>query len=391
MLKKIKYISSDNIRKILLEQYKNDNNVNKINLLRGVYKNNYNKPLTLESVKNAKKLNINNNHEYLSTDGDYEFLKLSNKFIYGEEDYNNSNIKSIQSLSGTGALRIGAEYINKYISNTIYIPNYTWSNHDAVFNASGLNIKTYEYFNKEENKIEYSNYLNDLNNLPDKSVILLHSCAHNPTGTDPTNEQWKEIADIIKTKNHIPFFDNAYQGFASGDYNKDAFSHRYFLQNNIGFLLAHSYSKNFGLYGERVGLLSFHLNEQIGDKKSIKNKMNDIIRPMYSCPPLNGSNLVKTILSNEQLFEMWKNDCSDMSLRINTIREKIANNVTNHNLDYITNQIGMFGFLNLSEEQIDLLISKYSIYLPYDGRISLSGLNDSNIDYFTDKLNEILI
>ena len=366
-------ISSDYTRKLLLNNYKNDTSPYKINLLRGVYRDNNENPYILHSVRKAKEMISKYNHEYLDTFGDKEYINLTNNFIFNQH---NNSLVSVQTLSGTGALHLGGKYLYDNMNTRIYIPNITWSNHEPIFKQIGFDVKTYPYY--ENHNLCIDKLLDFIKNIKNE-VFLFHSCAHNPTGVDLNIEQWKNICDMVKKNNNTIFFDNAYQGFASGDYHQDAFAPRYFLNNNVNFLLAHSFSKNFGLYGERCGLLSLNLEE----KKNIENELSNYIRTLYSNPPLNGSNIVKTILSNDILFNLWLEDCQNMSNRINEMRKQIG-------LDYIEKQIGMFGFLKLNIEQIDMLIHKYHIYLPYDGRISIAGLNSKNIDYFRECLYNIL-
>ena len=378
MIKITKKIATDNVRKILLNNFVNDTFTDKINLLRGIYRDDDNKPYTLESVKKAKKIIINNDHDYLDTAGDRDYISNCNKFIFGED--NNKYMTSLQSLSGTGALYLGGRYIYENINKRIHIPNMTWSNHEPIFKQIGFDVKTYPYY--ENNKLCINKLLDYIYNL-NNEVFLFHSCAHNPTGVDLKKEHWKEICNISKLKNNLVFFDNAYQGFATGDYEEDAFAPRYFLNQNTEFILSHSFSKNFGLYSERCGLISFFLDDRGDGQDKIKKRVLQYIRTTYSNPPSNGSNIVKTILSDEKLFDLWKKDSQIMSGRIKKMRKEIG-------LKYVEEQIGMFGFLRLNTEQIDKLIHKYHIYIPYDGRISLAGLNKHNIDYFNESLQSVL-
>lgn len=378
MIKITKKIATDNVRKILLNNFVNDTFTDKINLLRGIYRDDDNKPYTLESVKQAKKIIINNEHDYLDTAGDRDYINNCNKFIFGKE--NNKDITSLQSLSGTGALYLGGRYLYENVNKKIHIPNMTWSNHEPIFKQIGFDVKTYPYYENDKLCIDkLLDYIYNCNN----ELFLFHSCAHNPTGVDLTKKHWKEICNISKLNNNLIFFDNAYQGFATGDYEEDAFAPRYFLEQNTQFVLSHSFSKNFGLYSERCGLISFFLDNRGDGENKIEKRVSKYIRTIYSNPPSNGSNIVKTILSDEKLFDLWKKDSQIMSGRIKKMRKEIG-------FKYVEEQIGMFGFLRLNTEQIDKLIHKYHIYIPYDGRISLAGLNKHNIDYFNESLQSVL-
>ena len=378
MIKITNKVATDNVRKVLLNNFLNDTFTSKINLLRGVYRDDDDKPYVLESVKEAKKILLNNNHEYLDSAGDKDYINHCNRFIFGK-DYS-KDIISLQSLSGTGALHLGGKYLYDNFSKRIHIPNETWSNHEPIFKQIGFDVKKYPYY--ENNKLCINKLLNYLDNS-NNELFLFHSCAHNPTGVDLNKNEWEDICDIVKKNNNLVFFDNAYQGFATGDYNEDAFAPRFFLNNNVEFVLSHSFSKNFGLYSERCGLISLFLDDRGDGQDKIKKKVSQYIRTIYSNPPSNGSNIVKTILSDEKLFDLWKTDCNIMSSRIKKMRKEIG-------LKYVEEQIGMFGFLRLNIDQIDKLIHKYHIYIPYDGRISLAGLNKHNIDYFNESLHSVL-
>ena len=191
-----------------------------------------------------------------------------------------------QSLSGTGALRIGMEFLNEFWPNkTIYVPTPTWGNHGAIAKRAGLKLEKYRYFDPKTVGLNFEAVKEDLKNAPEGSIILLHACAHNPTGVDPTQEQWKELSDLVKEKKHFPFFDMAYQGFASGDVERDAFAPRYFVEQGHEIMLAQSFAKNLGLYGERVGTVSV-VTASPEEKARVDSQLKILIRPMYSNPPV---------------------------------------------------------------------------------------------------------
>lgn len=253
-----------------------------------------------------------------------------------------------------------------------------------IFAEAGLVVERYRYYDRSTNALNLKGMLQDIDNAPDKSVILLHACAHNPTGCDPTHDQWKEIASLIQKKQHLAFFDSAYQGFASGDAEKDAWALRYFVSQGLAVLLAQSFAKNFGLYGERVGTLSI-ICESPKQRDVIMSQLRLVIRPMYSNPPKHGSSIVRTILSDDKLAPQYYTECKQMADRIATMRTKLVATLgkvgSTHDWSHISNQIGMFAYTGCSKEMCEALTEKYAIFLTTNGRISIAGLNDGNVEY----------
>lgn len=249
-----------------------------------------------------------------------------------------------QSISGTGALRIGGAFLERFYPNgkTIYIPNPSWANHKAVFSDSGLEVKQYKYYNKDTIGLDFDGMVTDLKAAPDKSMVLLHACAHNPTGIDPTPKQWQQISQIVKEKQHFPFFDMAYQGFASGDTDKDAYPLRLFIQEGHQLVLAQSFAKNMGLYGERVGAFSV-VCESAEEKKRIDSQIKILVRPLYSNPPIHGARIASQILNDAALNKQWLGEVKGMADRIIEMRALLKKNLeelgSKHNWDHITNQV----------------------------------------------------
>lgn len=254
-----------------------------------------------------------------------------------------------------------------------------------------MEVKQYSYYNKEVG-FDFQNLLNDMDAAPNGSAFLLHACAHNPTGYDPSIEQWKEISQLMKHKNHIPFFDCAYQGFASGDADHDALAIRTFVDDGHNILLAQSYAKNFGLYGERVGALSV-VCASAEEKDRVESQLKIIIRPMVSNPPANGARIVEQILSDDQLSKQWYGECKQMAERIIEMRHLLRSNLqdlgSQHDWSHVTDQIGMFSFTGLSPEQVAKLQSDYSIYCTGDGRFSMAGINSSNVAYIAEAVHAV--
>jgi aspartate aminotransferase len=233
--------------------------------------------------------------------------------------------------------------------------------------------------------------MEDIAKIPENSVILLHACAHNPTGVDPNPEQWKEMSAAIKARKLLPFFDMAYQGFASGSVDEDAFAVRQFLDDGHKILLAQSYSKNLGLYGQRVGAFTV-VTEDKDEAARVMSQIKILIRPLYSNPPRHGARIVSEILTNAELRTEWLGDVKLMADRIITMRTKLKAGMIRegsiHNWDHITNQIGMFCFTGMKPDQVANLTKNHSVYLTKDGRISVAGITSSNVDYLAHAMHE---
>jgi len=232
----------------------------------------------------------------------------------------------------------------------------------------------------------------DIRNAPEGAIILLHACAHNPTGVDPTPAQWREISDLVKEKKLFPFFDMAYQGFASGNTTKDAFAVRHFVEQGHPIALSQSFAKNMGLYGERVGAFSL-VTANPDEKARVESQLKIIIRPMYSNPPLHGARIANSILANKDLYKEWESEVELMANRVITMRGRLYDLLTSTHKTpgewgHIKSQIGMFSFTGLTPTQTKSLVEKAHIYMTADGRISMAGLNGGNIEYFAESVSK---
>lgn len=381
----------------MTEAFKADKDARKINLGVGAYRDGNGKPYVLSSVKKAEeRLTAQNpDKEYLPISGLPEFTKAAAKLAYGPDSkpLDANAVAVVQSISGTGALRIGGAFLQRFFptAKTIYIPTPSWGNHTAVFRDSGLEVKQYRYFDKKTVGLDFAGMKEDLQNMPEGSLVLLHACAHNPTGVDPTQEQWVELSSLIAEKQLFPFFDMAYQGFASGNTTRDAFALRHFIKEGHQVALAQSFAKNMGLYGERVGAFSLVAADE-EEKKRVESQLKIVIRPMYSNPPLHGARIASTILTNGELYSEWEQEVKGMAERIISMRSRLYDNLVALNTPgewgHIKSQIGMFSFTGLTTPQTKALAEKAHIYMTADGRISMAGLNAHNIDYFSESVSK---
>ena len=275
----------------------------------------------------------------------------------------------------------------------MFLPSPTWGNHTPIFKDSRLDVGTYRYFDPRTNGLDFSGLLQDFKSLPKNSIVLLHACAHNPTGVDPTLEQWKEISAVCKERSLLPFFDMAYQGFASGNPEHDAQAVRLFVQDGHSILLAQSYAKNFGLYGERVGALSV-VCASAQEAQAVNSQLKIVIRPMYSNPPIHGARIVSTILQCPELSQTWAKEVDHMAQRIISMRNKLRSLLedrykSSHPWNHITNQIGMFCYTGLKSDQVSKLTRDHHIYLTKDGRISIAGITEANVDHLAASIHKV--
>ncbi|XP_053213740.1 aspartate aminotransferase, cytoplasmic-like isoform X2 [Panonychus citri] len=370
----------------------------KINLTTGAYRGEDGKPWVLPVVRKVEQemaADETLTHEYLDMLGDPDYSIAATKMLLGKESIalKEGRAFGIQALSGTGSLRIGADFLRSCLgADSVYISAPSWPNHQLLFNHSGYkNIKTYRYWDATNLCLDFNGMIEDLSQAPAGSVIILHVCAHNPTGCDPTAEQWEKIANLMREKKLFPFFDCAYQGFASGDLEKDAFAVRYFVDQGFELFCAQSFAKNFGLYNERTGNLTI----VVKDPKvivNIKAQITLIVRGNYSNPPAHGVRVVKRVLSDPKLFGEWEQQIKIMANRIietrKSLREKLEALGTSGKWNHITDQIGMFSYLGLSENQVNYLVDQCHIYLPKSARISMAGINKSNIDYLAKSIHD---
>lgn len=377
------------------QNYRDCQRADKVNLVIGAYRDAHGSPWILPSVQAAEARLLQRqseqpsavNHEYLPIDGDADFIEQAVRFAYGDQLCADRHIAAVQTLSGTGACRVGGQFLKLALPNAtqIYLPVPTWGNHRQIFRHCGFaDPQPYRYYDSSTNRLDFDGLLADLEAAPAGSVILLHACAHNPTGCDPTREQWQTIAELLASKRHIAFFDSAYQGFASGDADRDAWALRHVVaRGDVPVLLAQSFAKNFGLYGERCGTLSVVCRDNADEQAVVLSQLKGIIRPMYSSPPKHGSGIVKTILGDAELAERYRAECRTMADRIGAMRHRLVEELeqagSTHDWSHVLAQIGMFAYTGLSAGMVDELTDEYAIFLTRNGRISLAGLNEDNV------------
>jgi aspartate aminotransferase, mitochondrial len=370
----------------------------KINVGVGAYRDESGKPVVLPSVREAQRrlLDKGLDMEYAGIAGIPEFVTHALKLSLGEssEAIASNRIAAVQSLSGTGAVRLAAEFANRFLGkgSTMYIPNQTWGNHLAICKDAGLEVKRYRYYDPKTCGLDIEGLLEDLSSLPERSLVLMHACAHNPTGVDPSKAQWGEVKDVFLDRGHVALFDSAYQGFASGDTDADAFALRLFADSRVPMMICQSFAKNFGLYGQRVGTFSI-LCESSDEAERVLSQLKILVRPMYSSPPIEGARIVAEILSDPALKAQWMKDCKGMADRIKHARDCLRSAVEATGApgewSHITSQIGMFCFSGLSPEECDAMVDEHHIYLTRDGRISMAGVTEANAPIIAKAIHQV--
>ena len=280
----------------------------------------------------------------------------------------------MQTVSGTGAVHLGATFISRFCRGTeqpkAFISDPTWPNHYQIFSQSGLDVQYYRYYSVTSQKIDIEALILDLKEAPCKSLVVLQGCAHNPTGLDPSKDEWRRIADIMAEKGHFPFFDNAYQGFASGDLTQDSWACRYFIERGFECCIAQSFAKNLGMYGERVGAFHYICSPSPGASRTamrICSQLAILQRAHISNPPAYGAHVASQVLNDPDLFVQWQRELCIMSGRLTKVRKEIRSRLeargTPGSWAFLSTQIGMFSYTGLSKDQIRLLKDKWHIYM----------------------------
>lgn len=368
----------------------------KVNLGIGAYKDSEGKSMVLVAVQQAESAMAQKalGKDYSPIDGSPDFVEESLKLTFGAgcAQLKSGEIYGAQTLGGTGALRVGAEFFLHNLSKTIYVSNPTWPNHNIILSRTGLKVETFPYYDMNKQQLDMPALCAAIMKMTPGSVILLQACCHNPSGMDPTVDQWKEISALVKKQRLFPFFDFAYQGFAQG-VDEDARPIRLFVEEGHELAVASSYSKNFGLYGERVGAISFVAK----DKESIQkvgSQIRQIIRGNYSNPPLHGARIVSTILKTPTLRAGWLEELGSMRDRIAEMREALISGLqvkaNHHDFTFLSKQKGIFSFCGLNPDQVQRLRKDKGIYIPSNGRINVAGLNPHNLDYVIDAIVSVL-
>lgn len=371
----------------LNEAFNADSNPNKVNLGVGVYFGDDGKIPLLTAVKAAEKARLETQppRGYQPIEGTPAYNGAVQGLLFGKDSELLAAGRAItaQCLGGTGALKVGADYLKRLLPDaTVYISNPSWENHRALFEGAGFPVKDYAYYDAKTRGVDFAGMKADLAAMPAKSIVVLHACCHNPTGADLSAAQWAEVVAAVKEKNLVAFIDMAYQGFADG-IKPDAAALDLFAASGLQFFVSSSFSKSFSLYGERVGALTI-VTAGKDESARVMSQVKRVIRTNYSNPPTHGGAIVAACLSSPELRQQWEDELGGMRNRIRAMRtslvEKLAANGAG-GFDFINVQRGMFSYTGLTAAQVEKMRAEYGIYAVSTGRICVAALNTKNIDY----------
>jgi aromatic-amino-acid transaminase len=371
----------------LTETFLADQRPEKVNLGVGVYYDNQGKLPLLRAVKRAEEARVAKGlpRGYQPIDGPAAYNKAVQALLFGKASpvLASGRVVTIDALGGTGGLRVGAEYLRRLCPDSrVAISDPTWENHRGVFESAGFTVQSYTYYDPQSHGLDFGGMVQSLKGMPERTIVLLHACCHNPTGVDLNLQQWEEVVALCKAKQFIPFLDLAYQGFGDG-IDEDAAAVRLFVESEMPFLVASSFSKSFSLYGERVGALSL-ITADADEAARVLSQIKRVIRTNYSNPPTHGGGIVSDVLNSPELRALWEQELGEMRDRIRQMRvaftEKLKALGTKQDFSFVTKQRGMFSFSGLSTQQVDRLREEYAIYAISTGRICVAALNSNNID-----------
>jgi aspartate aminotransferase len=381
----------------LMAAYRADTRTNKIDLGIGVYMNDRGHTPVMTSVKEAETqlMQLETTKSYQGIAGDPDYNQRIIELLFGADHsiLNSGRIKSIQAPGGSGALRVGAEVIQRARPEAkLWVGVPTWPNHIPLLGGAGFEIEEYPYYNRDNHQIETEAMMKTLRQVPAGDMVLLHGCCHNPTGADLTHEQWDMIADLALERGFIPFIDTAYQGLGDG-LDEDAYGLRMMAERLPELVVASSCSKNFGLYRERTGSITF-IAGSAEQADIVASQAMSVARQIYSMPPAHGALLVSLILGDQQLRTNWEAELTEVRERIQSMRTLLADNIQNNaagkDFSHIKQQRGMFSFLGLNTAQLDQLREEYGVYIVLSSRVNLAGINSSNIDYLSSSIMSVL-
>ena len=378
----------------LITEHRDDPRPEKIDLGVGVYRNAAGETPILDVVKKAEHrlVGTQTSKAYIGTAGDPEFNDAMQELAFADA-VADDRLGTIQTPGGSGSLRVAAGLLLRAREDaTVWVSEPTWNNHVPLLGGAGLTLKPYAYYDAESHSIRFDEMVSTLRAAPKGDVVLLHACCHNPSGLDPSQDQWREIADVLVERELLPFIDMAYQGFAQ-DLDADAFVVRHMATMVPEMILSTSCSKNFGLYRDRVGTLAI----LAPDKKSrdiILSQANSFVRTMYSIPPDHGAAVVRIILNDDELRTQWVDELGGMRERLNgmgtLLRDALKEKAPEHDFSHLVQSNGMFCFLGVTTEQVDRLKRDFGVYMVGSSRINVAGITPDNVDYLATSIAAVM-
>lgn len=382
----------------LMETFQKDPRPNKVSLSIGIYFDEQGRLPVLESVRRAEAAGLQQigPRPYLPMEGAAGYRSAVQKLVFGAEHeaVQSGRIASLQSLGGSGALKVGADFLKRYFdASEVWVSDPTWENHVALFEGAGFAVHTYPYYDAATGGLCFDQMLAAFKALPARSIVLMHASCHNPTGVDLTPAQWQQLIPVIAQQGLIPFIDMAYQGFGDG-LDEDAYAIRALASAGVQFFVANSFSKNFSLYGERCGGLHVVCTDAAA-ADTVLGQLKATVRRNYSSPPTHGEVVITQVLTDPALYALWQQELAEMRQRIKAMREGLhkvltARFGTTRNFDYFLTQRGMFSYTGLNETQVNRLRDEFGVYLVRSGRMCMSGLSTQNVDYVANAMAQVL-
>ncbi|HYD94418.1 MAG TPA: amino acid aminotransferase, partial [Noviherbaspirillum sp.] len=381
----------------ITEAFNADKNPNKVNLGVGVYYDDNGKVPLLECVRKAETqlMEKATPRTYLPIEGLAAYDKAVQELVFGADSavVQEKRAITVQALGGTGALKIGADFLKRFSPNSqVWISDPSWENHRALFESAGFVVNNYPYYDPATRGVNFDGMLKALKEMPAGSVVVLHACCHNPTGADLTEAQWTDVIQVVTERGLVPFLDMAYQGFGDS-IAEDGKVVRRFAEAGGPLFVSNSFSKSFSLYGERVGALSIAA-ASAEEAARVLSQLKRVVRTNYSNPPVHGSQVVATVLSTPELRQMWEDELAGMRVRIREMRQalvqKLKDKAPGQDFDFVIKQRGMFSYSGLTKPQVERLRGEFSVYAVDTGRICVAALNSGNINAVVDAIAKVL-
>jgi aromatic-amino-acid transaminase len=379
----------------LMEDFERDPRSGKVSLSIGIYSDNEGRIPILSAVRQAERtlLEEDGSRSYLPMEGLAEYRAAVQKLVFGptHEAVIEGRVATIQTVGGSGGLKVGGDFLRRYFSDSqVWVSDPTWENHRTIFENLGFEVNSYPYYDADTGGLRFSDMLATLQNLPRRSIVLMHACCHNPTGVDLSHDQWRQLIPIIRDNELVPYVDLAYQGFGDG-LDADAFAPRALAAAGVRFFVANSFSKNMALYGERCGGLSVVCaNEE--EAQRVLGQLKAAIRANYSSPPTHGARVVACVLNTHELYAQWKSELAAMRSRMKAMRRALHARLTlllpGRDLSFYLDQRGMFSYTGLAPDQVDRLRADKAVYLVRSGRLCIAGLSTNNVDRVAEAIAE---
>lgn len=381
----------------LNEAFGRDPRPNKINLSIGIYFDDAGRMPVMKAVQAAESAMLQSigARPYLPMEGAANYRQVVQHLLFGadHEAVTSGRIATIQTLGGSGGLKVGGDFLKRYFpTSNVWVSDPTWDNHRAMFEGAGFTVSTYPYYDAATGGVRFDDMLAAFQQLPERSIVLLHACCHNPTGVDLTPAQWDRLIPVIAARKLIPYVDIAYQGFGDG-IDQDAFAIRALANAGVSFFCASSFSKSFSLYGERCGGLSV-VCPTAAEADLVLGQLKATIRKNYSSPPTHGGQIVARVLQTPELRAQWAAELDAMRVRIAAMRQKLyevlSAKLPGRDFRYFITQRGMFSYTGLSAEQVDRLREQHGVYLVRSGRMCVAGLNTNNVEATANAIAAVL-